>query len=138
MMPPGSEPEDEKPAILLLSPNTLVPPLLERGPQPSSPTRERVAERWPVIEALAGTGRVPEAITALEDLAGEMRRTTLEEPEAWRSTLNLARGMVYQSIADLADHAGQPQLARGALERCRSWDAELADQIAGLMARKEG
>jgi len=40
----------------------------------------------------------------------------------------------YQAIADLADHAGQPHLALGALERCRSWEAELADQIDRLIA----
>lgn len=122
----------ERPAPLLTSPNVLVPPPLERGPRPSSPTRRLVDERWPRIESLAGAGRVAEAIEALDELAAGMLRAATDEPPAWRPTLGLARRMAYHAIAQLAEHAGRPELARGALERCRARDSEWADELSEL------
>jgi len=130
---PAGWTDGERPAPLLLDPNGLVPPPLERGPQPSSPTRELIAARWPEIRSLAGEGRIPEAVAALEELARTMYRTIADEPAAWRPTLGLARQMVYHSMVQLAEYAGRPEIARGALERCRSWDSEWAGELSELI-----
>jgi hypothetical protein len=132
-MTPDNILDGERPAPLLLSPNTLVPPPLERGPQPASPTRDLVAARWPAVESLAGARRFAEAIGVLEELAIQMNRATAGEPPAWRPTLGLARRMVYHSMTQLAEHAGRPEIAHGALGRCRAWEREWGDEIAELI-----
>jgi hypothetical protein len=125
---------EEERALLLVSPASMVLPVLDRGRQARSETLAIVNERWPEIVRLVESKKVAQGVAAMERLAWEMRERTAHDPQDWWETLTLARRILYDDILHAAWWAADLEAAREALSRCSRWDAELRSHLAEIAA----
>ena len=119
-------------SFLLTSPNAVGLPAAERGDAPVPATSALVDARWPHIEHLLAESKAEEAISLMEALAVEMRRTTVNDALLYREALTLARRILYDDLAQIGRITEYEKPARAALHRCAGWDEELRLYIEEL------
>lgn len=120
--------------FLLTSPNAIGLPAAERGDAPAPVTSAVVDAQWPQIVRLLDEGRAASAISAMEALAGAMRRATADDPPLFREALTLARRVLYDDLAQIGRATASEGLARAALDRCEAWDEELRAYLKELIS----